>query len=830
MRVWQWAKNYGVDGKELIEFLKEEKGLVLTRFNSVDEEIIEELEEKIKELKNKPKTPPPSATPAKPKVILVKKKEEKKIPVIESVPIKVEEKPVEKVKEEKPKIEKPKIEKLKVENIIKEDLIPEIVAKEASLEEKIKIEQRIKKVKEKKIEPAEDSQEIRKEKDKKKSGKGVRKEATVHSEIEEEEIESPFKNLVIRHGAFKKFTPKRFKDVSKGKSKSRLTRELKRNKIQQRLEEEQKQFEEESRTIKITDPTTPQKIAEQINVEVNEIIQKLIQMGYMVTINQRIDATAAGLVAEDFGYKVKVAKLFENDISSLSDKIIEKKSENLIERAPIVTIMGHVDHGKTSLLDVISNTDVVSQEAGGITQHIGAYKINYKGKDIVFLDTPGHEAFTAMRARGANCTDLVILVVAADDGIMPQTVEALNHARAAKVPIIVAINKIDKPNANVNKVKQQLGNYDLLPEEWGGKTICVEISALKKLNIDKLLDMILLETELMELKIDADALAEGTVLESRIEKGVGPIINVLVQKGVLSVGDYFVAGIYNGKVKALINEHGERVDKVGPSTPVQVIGVNGVAFVGDPFNVVSGEHESKEISSKRQEIKRAHDFQKKDNVTLENIFMQNESKTKILNLILKCDVVGSVEAVESFLKDLNSDKGKINIIHSGVGGITDNDISLAIASNAIIIGFNVRADLNAVHRAEKENVEIRYYDIIFKIKEDIIKALEGMLETIKTEKIIGRAQIKQTFKVSKIGTIAGCIIIDGKATRNSKVRLIRDKIVIYTGELTSLKRFKDDASEVAAGTECGIGIKNYDDIKEGDELEFFTIFEKKQTL
>lgn len=895
MRVFDYAKKYEVESSDLIKLLKENLGIKKVALSAIDEEVILSIEDDIlklpkklnkKESDEKSAKPKPSkkskkstsqkdSEPEKPvfvpqQVILIKKApppvseealdkkddnekivksddnapsqvKDKKGVEIEKTDIKLSEKSSDTSKEFKQ--EKTESEKVQVKTVAgkksdqpKSEISPKKTDKksEESDDSKEKDDSKTsKKPKPKKPVKEKDEPARPEQKDQKKSskGKGSKKQKGNVDEIERREIESPFKNLVIRNGAFKKFTSKRHKSKKSG-GRSRIVKEMRRDKIMSRLEKEKRMVEEEENTIKITDPTTPSQLAEQLQVEVNEVLKKLFNLGYMVTINQKLDAEAATLIAEEYDYKVKIAKLFDEEDTQTS---VSESSENVAEedlkiRPPIVTIMGHVDHGKTLLLDVIRDSNVVSQEAGGITQSIGAYKINYKGQDIVFIDTPGHEAFTAMRARGADCTDIVVLIVAADDGVMPQTAEAINHARAAGCPIIVAINKIDKENANINNVKQQLGQHDLLPEDWGGKTTTVEISALRNVNIQDLLEMILLETELLELKCNVDCPAEGIIIESKIEKGLGPVINVLVLKGTLKKGDSFVAGLNYGKVKALIDDHGNRVESVGPSTPIQILGVNGVSESGDPFICVDSDKIAKDISEKRKVIKRQHDLQVKEKVSLEQLFSKENQDVKTLNLIVKTDVAGMSEAIESFLKDIDSTKVEVNIIHSAVGGINENDITLAKASDAIVIGFNVRADSIALQLADREKIEIRYYDIIFKLKEDIIKALEGMLESIKIEKPLGNATVKEIFKISKIGIIAGCFLESGKVLKKCKVRVLRDKVVVYTSFIESLKRHKDDVSEVNAGQDFGVSIKNFDDVKVGDELEFFLIEEKKQSL
>jgi translation initiation factor IF-2 len=546
-----------------------------------------------------------------------------------------------------------------------------------------------------------------------------------------------------------------------------------------------------------------------------------MELGYMATANQPVDMDAAQLVADSFGIKVEVVGI-EEEPSFEETPVDEAK---LQPRPPVVTIMGHVDHGKTSLLDAIRETKVAEKEAGGITQHIGAYKVNLKGKEIVFLDTPGHEAFTTLRARGAKVTDIVVLVVAADDGVMPQTVEAINHARAANVPIVVAINKIDKPEANPAKVKNELAEYNVIPEEWGGQNIFVEVSAKKRIGIENLLEMILLQAEIMDLKADPSRPARGTIIESRLDRTRGPVATVIVQSGTLKVGDAFIAGATYGKVRALIDDTGKKIDKAGPSTPVEIVGFAELPQAGDTFIVMEDEKKARQIALARQSKLRAQEMAKKAKLTLDGLYSQiREGQLKELNLIIKADTQGSVEAIKKAVEAITHPEVKVKVLHAAVGGINESDVLLAAASNAIIIGFNVRPEMKAAQTAEREGVDIRLYNIIYDAVEEVKRALEGMLAPTLKEKVLGRAEVRQLFHISKVGTVAGCYVLDGVISRASDgIRVIRDNIVVYDGKIASLRRFKEDVREVQSGYECGILIENFNDIKVGDILENYII-------
>ncbi len=597
----------------------------------------------------------------------------------------------------------------------------------------------------------------------------------------------------------------------------------------------QKNNKQEAKKPTNTQPQKPEKItysgsitvgelAEKLNKETNEIIKKLMFLGVMATKNQDLDEDALELICGEYG--VEVEQEIEIDKADLETYIEEDDPDKLEERPPVVTIMGHVDHGKTTLLDSIRHTKVTEGEAGGITQHIGAYQVRENDKKVTFLDTPGHAAFTSMRSRGAQITDLAILVVAADDGVMPQTVEAINHAKAAEVPIIVAVNKMDKEGANPDRVMQELTEYELIPEDWGGDTIFVQLSAIKGEGIDDLLEMILLVAEVEELKANPNRRANGTVIEAQLDKGRGSVASLLVQNGTLKVGDPIVVGNTFGRVRAMVNDLGKRINSAGPSTPVEITGLNDVPLAGDRFVVFKDEKQARQIGEMRQEKQLEEKRGTQSRVSLDDLFEQiKQGDIKDINVIIKADVQGSAEALAASLQKIDVEGVKVNIIHTGVGAIKESDIILASASNAIVIGFNVRPDNNAKKAAESENVDIRLHRVIYKAIEEVEAAMKGLLDPEYQEKVIGQVEVREIFKVSKIGTIAGAYVTDGKVTRDSGVRLIRDGVVIYEGEIDTLKRYKDDVKEVAQNYECGITIKNYNDIKEGDIIEAYVMEE-----
>jgi translation initiation factor IF-2 len=611
-----------------------------------------------------------------------------------------------------------------------------------------------------------------------------------------------------------------------GKSKGSKYRKEKR---EARLREEEEAANlQEDKNIKVTEFVSANELANLMNVNVTDVISKCMELGLFVSINQRLDAETLTLVAEEFGYKIEFVSV------EVQEAIQERADEpdELLPRAPIVTVMGHVDHGKTSLLDYVRKANVIAGEAGGITQHIGAYEVTLEDdRKITFLDTPGHEAFTAMRARGAKVTDVAIIVIAADDSVMPQTVEAINHAQAAGVPIVIAINKVDKPGAQPDKIREQLSNMNILVEEWGGKYQCQEISAKQGLNIKELLEKVLLEAELLDLKANPDKNAVGTVIESTLDKGRGYVTTLLVQAGTMKVGDIVLAGCYAGRVKALTDERGNKVSKAGPSQPVIMLGLPGAAQAGDQFNVMDDEREAKEIANKRLQLQREQGIRTHKHITLDEIGRRLAvGNFKELNLIVKGDVDGSVEALSDSLLKLSTDEIQVNVIHKSVGAISESDVLLATASEAIIIGFQVRPSMTARKLAEQEQIDIRLYSIIYDAINEVKDAMEGMLAPEYEEKIVCNIEVRDTFKIPKAGMIAGCMVTDGKVNRNTKVRVIRDGIVIYTGELSSLKRFKDDVKEVASGYECGLAIANFNDIKVGDVIEGYEQVAVKRTL
>jgi translation initiation factor IF-2 len=606
---------------------------------------------------------------------------------------------------------------------------------------------------------------------------------------------------------------------------------IRKKKKKEREEEEQRlldELERDKMLIRVTEFVTVGELADLMRVSVAEVIQKCMSLGIMVSINQRLEKDTIQLVADEFGFQV----VFETEFTSEALADTEDDEDTLKSRAPVVTIMGHVDHGKTSLLDYIRNSKVVAGEAGGITQHIGAYEVTLpEGGQITFLDTPGHEAFTAMRARGAQVTDIVVLVVAADDNVMPQTVEAISHAQAASVPIVIAINKIDKSEANPERIKQQLSEKGVLVEEWGGKHQAVLISAKTGQNVDQLMERILLEAEVLDLKANPDRLARGVVVESELDKGKGIVATVLVQKGTLRIGDSFICGIWSGRARAMFDERGRRVEVAHPSQPVQLIGFDGIPQAGDDLVVLASEREARDISLKRQQLKREQDFRQRRTITLDDISKQiKEGQVKDLPIIVKGDVDGSVEALSDSLMKLSTGEVKVVVIHKGVGGISESDVLLAAASRAVIIGFHVRPNLNARRLAETEEVDIRLYNIIYDAINEVKSALEGMLAPSLSEQVLATVEVRDVFKISKVGTIAGCYVQDGKIVRNNKVRLVRDGLVVFDGTIASLRRFKEDVREVEQGFECGIGLEGFNDIKTGDTVEAYTIVETKRKL
>lgn len=635
------------------------------------------------------------------------------------------------------------------------------------------------------------------------------------AELTEEEVQKQIKETLARLSG-------------QGKSKTSKYRRDKREQISQRMEKEQAEIEAQKGVLKVTEFVTANQLASMMNVPVTQIISTCMTLGLFVSINQRLDAEIITMLAEEFGYKVEFVSVEVQE--AISEE--EDRQEDLADRSPIVTVMGHVDHGKTSLLDYIRKANVIAGEAGGITQHIGAYNVQLEsGKHITFLDTPGHEAFTAMRARGAKVTDVAIIVVAADDSVMPQTVEAINHAQAAGVPIVFAINKIDKPGANPDKIREALAAMNILVEEWGGKYQCQEISAKKGLNIDSLLEKVLLEAEMLQLKANPKKRAAGTIIESTLDKGRGYTATVLVENGTMRVGDVVLAGCYSGRVKAMHNERGVDVEAAGPATPVQILGLSGAPQAGDKFNVMADEREAREIATRRLQLQREQQIRTTKHITLDEIGRRLAiGDFQELNIIIKGDVDGSIEALADSLLKLSTEKIQIRIVHKGVGAISESDVLLASASNAIIIGFQVRPSQNAKKLSETEQIDIRLYSVIYKAIDEIKAAMVGMLAPEFEEKVVCNVEVREVFRISKVGTVAGCYVLDGKITRNTKVRVIRNGIVLHDGSLGSLKRFKDDVKEVASGYECGLNIDKFDNIEVGDIIEGYEMVEIKGKL
>jgi len=648
---------------------------------------------------------------------------------------------------------------------------------------------------------------------KKKNKQKPQPKPVVRPEVSDEDVQKQIKDTLARLTA-------------KGtKSKGAKYRKEKREEVRERMNEEMEREEMERSVLKVTEFVTVSELATMMNVSPMEVISACMNLGLMVSINQRLDAEALVVVAEEFGFKVEFVSVeIQEAIETDADS-----DEDLVPRPPIVTVMGHVDHGKTSLLDNIRKTNVTAGEAGGITQHIGAYSVELNGQKITFLDTPGHEAFTAMRARGAKMTDVAIIIVAADDSVMPQTVEAINHASAAGVPMVFAINKMDKPQANADHIREQLSQMNYLVEDWGGKYQCQEVSAKKGMNLDKLLEKVLLEAEMLELKANPDRKASGAVIESMLDKGRGYVATIMVQNGTLRVGDVLLSGTYTGRVKAMFDENGRKVTEAGPSTPVQVLGLNGAPQAGDTFNVMEDDRSAREIANKREQLQRMQGIMTQKHVTLDEIGRRIAiGSFKELNIIVKGDVDGSVEAMTGSLIKLSKETVQVNVIHSAVGQISESDVLLAAASNAIIVGFQVRPSAAARKAAEKEQIDIRLYSIIYDAINEIKDAIEGMLEPVMKEEIVCSTEVMETFKISKVGTVAGCIVREGKMQRNTPIRVIRDGIVIYTGKLGSLRRFKDDVKEVTVGQDCGLNIESYNDIKIGDIIEGYEQVEVKR--
>jgi len=767
MRVYELAREIGVSNKDVLTVLKDLGIEGKTHSSNIDADLAGKIKERLKGAKE-----PEAAKQAKAQPV-ERPGLEKEYPV-RVEPEKKEEAPVKAISEE-PEAAREEVRPVEVE---KAEDVPIAFIEEAEL----KVPDRFKK------------------------------------EIETERVEK-FKAKPAMQRAFqavRKVEPRKWHEVKsfrragRGKAAPRMA-----ERPQPQITAPRKKL------LKIHEGTTVKDFAELISVKLPDVIKKFMELGYMPTINQPVDIDAALIVADSFGVKLEVVAAEEEPVF----EDMAEEASALIPRPPVITIMGHVDHGKTSLLDAIRETKVTETEAGGITQHIGAYKVTLKGKEIVFLDTPGHEAFTSLRARGAKVTDIVVLVVAADDGVMPQTVEAINHAKAANVPIVVAINKIDKPEANPTKVKNELAEHGVIPEEWGGQNIFVEVSAKKRIGIEQLLEMILLQAEMMELKANPMRMAKGVIIEARLDKGRGPVATVLVQNGTLRVGDVFLSGTNVGRVRALIDDTGRRIPEAGPSTPVEVIGFSDVPTAGDVFTIVDDEKKARQIAIARLQKQRLAEMARARKLTLDDLYSKiKEGEIKELNIIIKGDVQGSVEALKEAFEQIVHPQVKVKVLHASVGGINESDVMLAAASNAIIIGFNVRPESKAYQVAEREGVDIRHYNIIYEAIADVKKALEGLLEPTLKEKLLGRAEVRQTFQVSRLGTIAGCYVLDGVISRSSDgIRIVRDNIVIYDGKIASLKRFKEDVREVQAGYECGLMIENFNDIKVGDVLENYVI-------
>ena len=856
VRVHQLAKELGIPSKELLQKLRNELDMqVKSIHSSLDEKQVMLVKEFIKPIEVKEEKPAPV------KEEKVEKREEvkleEKVEAVKTQPVEVQKEapsPKEEVKREE-KVEKSEERERKREEKRRSDvriLSPEELARRRRRRRKPQRREEARERGEKRERRERRGKPpVRKERFKKEEEKVTREqlEKLVAStkESTQKEKEKPRTEEEIR--AQKKREQKeledqkRFEELMRKIEEKNRAKKKKRKKKKEEVKEEvpfeelseeeqlQRLIEEEERakTVIITEVISVREFAEKLGVEPNQLLQDLIALGKFVAINQPIDFETAKKVAEKYGKVVKLEGAEEEE-AVLEAELEETpdREEDLRPRPPVITVMGHVDHGKTTLLDYIRNTKVAEREAGGITQHIGASVVEADTsegkKTLVFLDTPGHEAFTAMRARGAQATDIVVLVVAADDGVMPQTVEAINHAKAAGVPIIVAINKIDKPGANPDRVKQELTQHGLIPEDWGGDTVMVPVSAKTGQGVDELLEMIALQAELMELKANPNKPARGVVLEAKLDKKRGPVATFLVQSGTLKVGDAVVAGLYAGKIRAMFDDKGRQVKEAGPSMPVEVLGLEGVPMAGDKFYVVESLEKARKIAEKRQELARESALEKEKRVSLEDLFSRMQSgEVKELNIVLKADAQGSIEAIRKSLEELSTDEVKVNVIHAGVGPITENDIMLAAASNAIVIGFNVRPDSAARQAAEREKVDVRTYRVIYDIVDEVKKAMSGLLEPEEKEVYLGSAEVRATFKVPKVGTVAGCYVRDGVIRRNANVRLVRDGVVIYDGKIASLKRFKEDVREVQAGYECGVGLENFNDIKVGDIIECYTI-------
>ena len=837
IRIYKLASEYNLSADSIVEFLSGGGFKVKSHSSNLNDEMIAAVQEHFKKDIEKTQKHYQKLAEFK-KIREDKARKDEDVVEEEDVEAKDEKKETEDVKVFDVPVEKEKV--LAKETEVKEKKVKEEKAedkgKEKTDEKKskprgLKVVGKMdlgesKKEKEKSDAKAKDAEVVkkkRKRKPKKKTGEAVVDEtpaARKRKKVKKFEIDQRDVKEAIRK------TMLSMEDSSASGRAS--ARKRKRKEREEKEEEIIEQQSLEKNVLKVNEYIAVNELANLMNVPVGDVISKCIELGLMVSINQRLDLETITLVADEFEFEIELQEEFTAE--ALED--IEDAPETLERRPPVVTIMGHVDHGKTSLLDHIRKENVVAGESGGITQHIGAYKVDVGGgKQITFLDTPGHEAFTAMRARGAQLTDIVVLIVAADDAVMPQTVEAINHSLAAEVPIVIAINKIDKPGANIEKIKQQLADRNILIEEWGGKYQCVEISAKAGSNIDQLLEKILLEAEMLDLKANPDRNARGVVIESELDKGKGITGTILVQKGTLKIGGPFVAGIYQGKVRAMFDERGRKVNSAEPSTPVLVLGFEGAPQAGDTYVVVDSEKVARDIGLKRQRLKREQDQKQVHHITLDEIAKQiSIGGVKDLPLIVKGDVDGSVEALSDSFMKLSTEEVVVKVIHKGVGGISESDVLLAAASGAIIIGFHIRPNLNARKLAEKEKVDIRLYNVIYAAIDEVKSALEGLLSPVISEEIVGTLEVRDIFKVPKFGTVAGCYVLDGKISRSDKIRLVRDGIIINEGDIGSLKRFKEDVKDVDAGYECGLNINGYNDIKVGDVIEVYKIIETKQKL
>ena len=824
--------------KEAAKVENKEGGIKIV--NKIDLSQFDKKKSPAKEVKTEPETVAEDQTAQTPAV-------EPAMPAEPETPVATENR-----KEEEPKVEEkpqPREVKIEVERLAGPKVVDKIDLSQFDKKKKKKKRERIGKEGSQKVDVTKVEADNKVKKDKNKGGQGQQNNGQKQQRPGEQQGKNGKKNRRDRGGdKFKPMTEAEQEEMQKEIQKqiketyARMNenkkgnfgakhRKEKREAASQRMLEEMEMQQLEQKVLKVTEFVTVNDLATLMNnTPVTKVIGACMSLGMMVSINQRLDAETLVLVAEEFGYEVEFVT------ANLTDAIAqgegEDTEEDLLPRPPVITVMGHVDHGKTSLLDYIRKANVIAGEAGGITQHIGAYNVKLPdGQRITFLDTPGHEAFTAMRARGAKMTDVAIIIVAADDCIMPQTVEAINHAQAAGVPMIFAINKIDKPGANPDKIREQLSNMNILVEDWGGKYQCQEISAKKGINVDLLLEKVLLEAEMLDLKANPNRRATGAVIESSLDKGRGYLATILVQNGTMRVGDVMLSGCYTGRVKAMFNERGQKVEEAGPSTPVSVLGLNGAPTAGETFNIMADEKEAKDIANKREQLIRIQGIKTQKHMTLEEIGRRIAiGNFKELNVIVKGDVDGSIEALSDSIIKLSTEEVRVNVIHKAVGAISESDILLAAASDAIIIGFQVRPMPSARKLAEKEEIEIRLYSVIYDCINELKSGIEGMLEPEQKEVVTATAEVQETFKISKVGTIAGCIVREGKLVRSAKVRVIRDGIVIYTGELGSLKRFKDDVKEVAMGQDCGLNIQGYNDIKIGDVVEAYTIEEIKRTL